>query len=53
VPLSGGGILAVDMGGRKIRYRIHITSDQWQETGEMSTDGESWNQFFETSLERH
>jgi len=36
----------------QIRYTIRIEEDRWQEVGEISTDGESWNPFFEMKLER-
>ncbi len=39
-------------GKARIRYVIRIEDDQWHEIGEMTRDGESWNQFFEMTLRR-
>lgn len=35
---------------RTIRYTITIQGDQWNEIGEMSTDGENWFQILEMNL---
>ncbi|MFD2512254.1 hypothetical protein ACFSRY_00125 [Pontibacter locisalis] len=38
---------------RKIRYTIWLDDkNQWQEIGEMSTDGQNWNKFFEMTLKK-
>ncbi len=40
-------------GGMQIRYVITLTSEgRWHEIGEMTRDGERWNQFFFMELER-
>lgn len=37
---------------RQIRYTLRIEGDTWHEVGEVSSDGETWNQFFEMTVER-
>ena len=36
----------------KIRYTIRVADGEWRETGELSADGETWQQFFGMDLER-
>ncbi|MFY0601102.1 MAG: hypothetical protein JXR03_15605 [Cyclobacteriaceae bacterium] len=33
-----------------IRYTINVKDDKWNEVGERSSDGETWNKFFEMNL---
>ncbi len=40
------------VGPGEVRYRITVEDDRWQEVGLFSNDGESWDEFFEMSLER-
>ena len=36
----------------KMRYTIGFQNDRWEEIGERSRDGETWQQFFEMNLDR-
>lgn len=36
----------------RIRYTAKFSSDQWLEIGERSSDGTTWNQFFEMTLRK-
>lgn len=38
--------------GAQIRYTIRIEGDRWNEVGEYSPDGNTWNQFFAMDLRR-
>lgn len=35
-----------------IRYTIRVADERWEEVGEFSPDGKSWNQFFEMKVRR-
>ena len=44
---------AMEVPSGKIRYEVtHTEEDGWFETGEFSSDGESWTKFFEMDLKR-
>ncbi len=44
---------AMEVPQGKIRYSVtHTDNDGWFETGEFSSDGESWTKFFEMDLKR-
>lgn len=50
---DGAFVWGMEVPGRgEIRYTIRIDGDRWDEIGEFSSDGESWNQFFAMNLER-
>ena len=36
----------------QIRYTIWVADESWEEVGEFSPDGKSWNQFFEMKVRR-
>jgi hypothetical protein len=38
--------------GMTMRYTSSWTANEWQEVGEMSTDGKTWRKFFEMKLKR-
>ena len=38
--------------GGTIRYNITIEKKQWKEEGEHSSDGKTWNKFFEMNLKK-
>jgi hypothetical protein len=38
--------------GGKLRFTIQIANDQWQETGQFSSDGKQWHDFFSMTLKR-
>jgi hypothetical protein len=49
--LEGDAILwFIDTPRGKIRYTIRIHDGKWDETGEFSADGETWNEFFGMNL---
>jgi hypothetical protein len=49
---DGAFIWGHEVPGGKMRYVLRIREDRWEEVGELSSDGESWHQFFEMKLER-
>ena len=50
---DGAFVWGMEVPGRgEIRYTIRIDGDRWDEVGEFSSDGETWNQFFAMELER-
>jgi hypothetical protein len=42
----------IPAGGATMRYTSSWTGSEWQEIGEMSTDGATWRKFFEMKLRR-
>ena len=38
--------------GGQVRYTLTFTDDTWEETGEYTSDGETWRPFFKMSLRR-
>jgi hypothetical protein len=50
---DGAFIWGMELPGRSIRYTIGIDDEgRWHEIGVTSTDGETWHQFFEMTLQR-
>ena len=39
-------------GGATIRFTLTFDAQRWHESGEMSSDGKTWNKFMEMTLER-
>ncbi|MBZ0110852.1 MAG: hypothetical protein K8J08_00180 [Thermoanaerobaculia bacterium] len=49
---NGNFVWNMDVPNGKIRYTIAVKDDGWNEKGEYSADGASWNHFFQMDLER-
>lgn len=51
-PIDGGLTWSLPAGGATVRFTIRFDATRWQETGEVSTDGATWNRFMEMTLKR-
>jgi hypothetical protein len=50
---ADGLIWTIEPGqGGKVRYTITLKGDRWEEIGEYSRDGQSWNKFLEMKLKK-
>ena len=47
-----GGPMGGPAGAGEMRYTIHLEDGTWHEVGEFSRDGETWNHFFEMTLNK-
>lgn len=50
--VDGAFVWGHEVPAGQMRYTIRIEDGRWEEVGEFSSDGESWNRFFEMKLER-